>query len=48
MKIKTIDQGFDICLWIVFFVLVVGSWFLTKSISAPDFEVVNSDVQYPY
>lgn len=48
MKIKTIDQGFDICLWIVFFVLVVGFWFLTKSISAPDFEVVNSDVQYPY
>ena len=48
MKIKTIDQTFDFCLWGVFIALIIGSWFLTKSISAPEFELVQSDIKFPY
>ena len=48
MKLKKIDKTFDTCLWIVFILLAAGSWFFARSVSAPEFEVVESDVKIPY
>lgn len=48
MKLKTIDNVFDVCLWGVFIALVVGSWILADTIDAPKFEVVNSEIRFPY
>ncbi len=48
MKLKTIDKVFDYLLWGIFIILIIFSWKYNKSISAPDFEVVDSDVRFPY
>lgn len=48
MKIKKVDNVFDVCLWGIFVILIIGSWFFTKSISAPNFEIVQSDIKFPY
>ncbi len=48
MKLKTIDKVFDWSLWVIFILLVVCSWGVATALEAPSFEVVNTDVKFPY
>ncbi len=50
MKIKQIDRLLDISLWVIFLLCVLLSWKISKKITAPDYELAESDYseQYTY
>lgn len=48
MKIKTLDKILDVCLWVIFGFCVLASWFIAKAITAPDYELVNTDFTMEY
>lgn len=48
MKIKQIDKNIDKVLWGIFVLLVLGSLYLAYDFSAPKYEIVESDVRFPY
>ena len=48
MKLKKINKVFNYTLWGCFVVLIGISWILTTQVSAPEFEVVQSDIVFPY
>lgn len=48
MTTKKLDQILDVCLWVLFVLLVVGSFVFSRTFKAPKFEVVETSVQIPY
>lgn len=48
MTTKQLDKALDTCLWILFGLLVVASFFFSNSFKAPKFEVVETSIQIPY
>lgn len=48
MTTKKLDKALDVCLWIVFGLLVVASFLFSNSFKAPKFEVVETDIKIPY
>lgn len=48
MSIKKLDKTLDVCLWILFGVLLVVAFLWCRSIKAPEFEVVESTIKVPY
>ena len=48
MDIKKLDKSFDICLWGIFLLSLVGTFFLCKSLKAPTFEIVDTPIKISY
>lgn len=48
MTIKKIDEILDISLWIVFALCIALSWIIAKIITAPDYELADSDFSEQY
>ena len=48
MNTKKLDEALDISLWVVFGLLVIGSFFFCRTIKAPEYEVVETSVKIPY
>lgn len=48
MKISSSEKFLDGVLWAIFIALGIYSYFLSKDFSAPKYEVVNTDVRFPY
>ena len=48
MTTKKLDKILDGCLWILFAVLVIGTFLFTRSFKAPKFEIVETSIQIPY
>ena len=48
MTTKKLDKALDVCLWIVFGLLVVASFLFSYSLKAPQFEVVETGIKIPY
>lgn len=48
MKIKRIDQLLNVSLWVIFLLCVALSWVVADKISAPDYELAESEYAEPY
>ena len=48
MTIKQLDKKSDICLWVLFALLTVSSFGVSRIFKAPKFEPVETSVQIPY
>lgn len=48
MDIKKIDKALDVSLWVLFGILLVVSFFFCRSVKAPNIEIIESTVKFPY
>ena len=48
MDTKKLDKTLDECLWVIFGLLVIGSFVFSRTFKAPKFEVVETSIQIPY
>lgn len=48
MDTKKLDKTLDVCLWVIFGLLVIGSFVFSRTFKAPKFEVVETSIQIPY